>query len=204
MYETFEDWYENECNQNVSEKPDLDEEVVIERSKFLDENGVDIRTKKSKDKTIDERIKTSRSLKIKYNKWNQVDFTEDTSQEKISIDKNYTQQSYSYDDIEFENKFHEIIKNSKYKAFLLNEDCERVIINYQVINDILIYTFGKMKNEYSLSKIFVMVCEYCGINLQPMWKRLSSYIQKQILEELCEYSSLPNSELNNNDNNKLF
>ena len=73
MYETFEDWYENECNQNVSEKPDLDEEVVIERSKFLDENGVDIRTKKSKDKTIDERIKTSRSLKIKYNKWNQID-----------------------------------------------------------------------------------------------------------------------------------
>ena len=204
MYETFEDWYENECNQNVSEKPDFDEEVVIERSKFLDENGVDIRTKKSKDKTIDERIKTSRSLKIKYNKWNQVDFTEDTSQEKISIDKNYTQQSYSYDDIEFENKFHEIIKNSKYKAILLNEDCERVVINYQVINDILIYTFGKMKNEYSLSKIFVMVCEYCGINLQPMWKRLSSYIQKQILEELCEYSSLPNSELNNNDNNKLF
>ena len=203
MYETFEDWYENECNQNVSEKPDLDEEVVIERSKFLDENGVDIRTKKSKDKTIDERIKTSRSLKIKYNKWNQVDFTEDTSQEKISIDKNYTQQSYSYDDIEFENKFHEIIKNSKYKAILLNEDCERVVINYQVINDILIYTFGKMKNEYSLSKIFVMVCEYCGINLQPMWKRLSSYMQKQILEELCEYSSLPKLELNN-DNNKLF
>jgi hypothetical protein len=204
MYKTFEEWYENECNNTISESPDLDEEVVIERSKFLDENGVDIRTKKSKDKTIDERIKTSRSLKIKYNKWNQVDFTEDTSQEKISIDKNYTQQSYSYDDIEFENKFHEIIKNSKYKAILLNEDCERVVINYQVINDILIYTFGKMKNEYSLSRIFVMVCEYCGINIQPMWKRLSSYMQKQILEELCEYSFLPNLELNNNDNNKLF
>jgi hypothetical protein len=204
MYKTFQEWYENECNNTISESPDLDEEVVIERSKFLDENGVDIRTKKSKDKTIDERIKTSRSLKIKYNKWNQVDFTEDTSQEKISIDKNYTQQSYSYDDIEFENKFHEIIKNSKYKAILLNEDCERVVINYQVINDILIYTFGKMKNEYSLSRIFVMVCEYCGINIQPMWKRLSSYMQKQILEELCEYSSLPNLELNNNDNNKLF
>lgn len=203
MYETFEDWYENECNQNVSEKPDLDEEVVIERNKFLDENGVDIRTKKSKDKTVDERIKTSRSLKIKYNKWNQVDFTEDIPQEKISIDKNYTQQTYSYDDIEFEKKFHEIIKNSKYKAILLDEDCERVVINYQVINDILIYTFGKMKKEYTLSRIFVMVCEYCGINLQTMWKRLSSYMQKQILEELCEYSSLPKLELNN-DNNKLF
>ena len=203
MYETFEDWYENECNQNVSEKPDLDEEVVIERNKFLDENGVDIRTKKSKDKTVDERIKTSRSLKIKYNKWNQVDFTEDIPQEKISIDKNYAQQTYSYDDMEFEKKFHEIIKNSKYKAILLDEDCERVVINYQVINDILIYTFGKMKKEYTLSRIFVMVCEYCGINLQTMWKRLSSYIQKQILEELCEYSSLPKLELNN-DNNKLF
>ena len=203
MYETFEDWYENECNQNVSEKPDLDEEVVIERNKFLDENGVDIRTKKSKDKTVDERIKTSRSLKIKYNKWNQVDFTEDIPQEKISIDKNYTQQTYSYDDIEFEKKFHEIIKNSKYKAILLDEDCERVVINYQVINDILIYTFGKMKKEYTLSRIFVMVCEYCGINLQTMWKRLSSYMQKQILEELCEYSSLQKLELNN-DNNKLF
>ena len=203
MYETFEDWYENECNQNVSEKPDLDEEVVIERNKFLDENGVDIRTKKSKDKTVDERIKTSRSLKIKYNKWNQIDFTEDIPQEKISIDKNYAQQTYSYDDIEFEKKFHEIIKNSKYKAILLDEDCERVVINYQVINDILIYTFGKMKKEYTLSRIFVMVCEYCGINLQTMWKRLSSYIQKQILEELCEYSSLPKLELNN-DNNKLF
>lgn len=203
MYETFEDWYENECNQNVSEKPDLDEEVVIERNKFLDENGVDIRTKKSKDKTVDERIKTSRSLKIKYNKWNQIDFTEDIPQEKISIDKNYTQQTYSYDDIEFEKKFHEIIKNSKYKAILLDEDCERVVINYQVINDILIYTFGKMKKEYTLSRIFVMVCEYCGINLQTMWKRLSSYMQKQILEELCEYSSLPKLELNN-DNNKLF
>ena len=203
MYETFEDWYENECNQNISEKPDLDEEVVIERNKFLDENGVDIRTKKSKDKTVDERIKTSRSLKIKYNKWNQIDFTEDIPQEKISIDKNYTQQTYSYDDIEFEKKFHEIIKNSKYKAILLDEDCERVVINYQVINDILIYTFGKMKKEYTLSRIFVMVCEYCGINLQTMWKRLSSYMQKQILEELCEYSSLPKLELNN-DNNKLF
>ena len=60
-----------------------------------------------------------------------------------------------------------------------------------------------MKKEYTLSRIFVMVCEYCGINLQTMWKRLSSYMQKQILEELCEYSSLPKLELNN-DNNKLF
>lgn len=203
MYITFEDWYENECNHTVSEPPDLDEEVVIERNKYLDENGVDIRTKKSKDKTVDERIRTSRSLKIKYNKWNQVDFTEYIPQEKISIDKNYTQQSSSYEDIEFEKKFHEIIKNSKYKAILINDDNERVVINYQVVNDILLYTFGKMKNEYTLSKIFVMVCEYCGINLQTMWKKLSSYMKMEILKELCEYSSLPNLELNN-DNNKLF
>jgi hypothetical protein len=181
----------------------LDEDVEI-RSKFLDENGVDIFKKKSKDKTIEERVKTSRSLKIKYNKWNQVDFTEDAPQDKITIDKDYSEQhSTSYEDIEFEKKFHEVIKNSKYKAILLDDDCERVVVNYQVINDLLLYTYAKMKNEYTLSRIFVMVCEYCGINLQTMWKRLSSYMQKSILEELKEYSSLPELELNQ-DNNQLF
>ena len=200
MYNTYEDWYENEFNHHVSE---LDEDVEI-RSKFLDENGVDIFKKKSKDKTIEERVKTSRSLKIKYNKWNQVDFTEDTPQDKITIDKDYSEQhSTSYEDIEFEKKFHEVIKNSKYKAILLDDDCERVVVNYQVINDLLLYTYAKMKNEYTLSRIFVMVCEYCGINLQTMWKRLSSYMQKSILEELKEYSSLPELELNQ-DNNQLF
>lgn len=200
MYNTYEDWYENEFNHHVSE---LDEDVEI-RSKFLDENGVDIFKKKSKDKTIEERVKTSRSLKIKYNKWNQVDFTEDAPQDKITIDKDYSEQhSTSYEDIEFEKKFHEVIKNSKYKAILLDDDCERVVVNYQVINDLLLYTYAKMKNEYTLSRIFVMVCEYCGINLQTMWKRLSSYMQKSILEELKEYSSLPELELNQ-DNNQLF
>ena len=200
MFDTYEDWYENELNHHVSE---LDEEVEI-RSKFLDENGVDIFKKKSKDKTVEERVKTSRSLKIKYNKWNQVDFTEDSPQDKITIDRDFSEQnSSSYEDIEFEKKFHEVIKNSKYKAILLDDDCERVVVNYQVINDLLLYVFAKMKNEYSLTRIFVMVCEYCGINLQTMWKRLSSYMQKSILEELKEYSSLPDLELNQ-DNNQLF
>jgi len=200
MCDTYEDWYENEFNHHVSE---LDEEVEI-RSKFLDENGVDIFKKKSKDKTVEERVKTSRSLKIKYNKWNQVDFTEDSPQDKITIDRDFSEQnSSSYEDIEFEKKFHEVIKNSKYKAILLDDDCERVVVNYQVINDLLLYVFAKMKNEYSLTRIFVMVCEYCGINLQTMWKRLSSYMQKSILEELKEYSSLPDLELNQ-DNNQLF
>lgn len=200
MCDTYEDWYENEFNHHVSE---LDEEVEI-RSKFLDENGVDIFKKKSKDKTVEERVKTSRSLKIKYNKWNQVDFTEDSPQDKITIDRDFSEQnSSSYEEIEFEKKFHEVIKNSKYKAILLDDDCERVVVNYQVINDLLLYVFAKMKNEYSLTRIFVMVCEYCGINLQTMWKRLSSYMQKSILEELKEYSSLPDLELNQ-DNNQLF
>ena len=109
----------------------------------------------------------------------------------------------SFEDVEFEKKFHDIIKDSKYKALLLDDDCEKVVVNYQVINDILLYTFGKMKKEYTLSKIFVMVCEYCGINLQTMWKRLSTYMQRTILEELSEYSSLPGLELNKEDN-QLF
>jgi hypothetical protein len=54
-----------------------------------------------------------------------------------------------------------------------------------------------------LSKIIVMVCEYCGINIQTMWKRLSSYIQKTILEELSEYSPLASLELDKEEN-QLF
>lgn len=198
MCTTYEDWYEKEFNHL------LEEDVILEKKKIVDENGVDIFTKKSKDKTVDERIKTSRSLKIKYNKWNQVDFTEDNQQDKIVIDKEYSEQNMSsFEDVEFEKKFHDIIKDSKYKALLLDDDCEKVVVNYQVINDILLYTFGKMKKEYTLSKIYVMVCEYCGINLQTMWKRLSTYMQRTILEELSEYSSLPGLELNKEDN-QLF
>lgn len=197
--DTFDDWYENEQNNKISAE---DNDIVIDKREFLDENGIDIFKKKSIDKTVDERIKTSRSLKIKYNKWNQVNFIEDKQQDKISIDTNYSQQLSTYEDIEFEKKFHEIIKNSKYKSILLNKEYDKMIINYQIINDILLYAYARMKDEYSLAKIFVMVCEYCNINLQTMWKRLSSYMQKKILEELREYSSLAGSELN--EENQLF
>lgn len=202
MCNTYEDWYEKEFNKHESL---LDEEIVLKNHKLVDENGVDISKKKSSEKTVEERIKTSRSLKIKYNKWNQVDFTEDNyQQDKIAIDKDYSEQRMSsFDDVEFEQKFHEIIKNSKYKAILLDDDCEKVVINYQIINDILLYIYARMKNEYTLSKIFVMVCEYCGINIQTMWKRLSSYIQKTILEELSEYSPLASLELDKEEN-QLF
>jgi len=202
MCNTYEDWYEKEFNKHESL---LDEEIVLKNHKLVDENGVDISKKKSSEKTVEERIKTSRSLKIKYNKWNQVDFTEDNyQQDKITIDKDYSEQKMSsFDDVEFEQKFHEIIKNSKYKAILLDDDCEKVVINYQIINDILLYIYARMKNEYTLSRIFVMVCEYCGINIQTMWKRLSSYIQKTILEELSEYSPLASLELDKEEN-QLF
>ena len=202
MCNTYEDWYEKEFNNHTSL---LDEEIVLKNHKLVDENGADILKKKSSEKTVEERIKTSRSLKIKYNKWNQVDFTEDNcQQDKIAIDKDYSEQKISsFDDVEFEQKFHNIIKNSKYKAILLDDDCEKVVINYQIINDILLYIYARMKNEYTLSRIFVMVCEYCGINIQTMWKRLSSYIQKTILEELSEYSPLASLELDKEEN-QLF
>ena len=202
MCNTYEDWYEKEFNKHESL---LDEEIVLKNHKLVDENGIDVSKKKSSEKTVEERIKTSRSLKIKYNKWNQVDFTEDNyQQDKITIDKDYSgQRMSSFDDVEFEQKFHEIIKNSKYKAILLDDDCEKVVINYQIINDILLYIYARMKNEYTLSRIFVMVCEYCGINIQTMWKRLSSYIQKTILEELSEYSPLASLELDKEEN-QLF
>ena len=53
-----------------------------------------------------------------------------------------------------------------------------------------------------MAQIFVYVCEYCGVSLQAMWKRLSTYLQIQILEDLKEVSKLPNEILNNNI--KLF
>lgn len=200
MSEKTDDWFENEDNDKMSAN---DEEVVVDRREFLDENGVDIFKKKSAEKTVEERIKTSRSLKIKYNKWNQVDYTEEKHDDKISIDNSFMESMMTYEDLEFEKKFHEIIRNSKYKAILLNSEFDKMVINYQIINDILLYTYARMKDEYSLTRIFVLVCEYCGTNLQTMWKRLSSYMQKKILEELCEFSSLPDIELNQNTN-KLF
>ena len=53
-----------------------------------------------------------------------------------------------------------------------------------------------------MAQIFVLVCEYCGVGLQTMWKRLSTYLQIQILKDLNEVSKLPNEILNNNV--KLF
>lgn len=176
------------------------EEEKTDKKVILDENGNNIFKKKSSEKTVEERIKTSRSLKIKHNKWNQVDYVDDYNDDKITIDpKSYTFSS-SFEDVEFEKKFHEIIRNSKYKPILLGD--EKVSINYQIINDMVIYVYARMKNDYSLSQIFVLICEYCGVGLPAMWKRLSSYLQMQILIELQDISKLPNELLNNNI--KLF
>ena len=177
-----------------------DDEIAIDKRDFLDENGVNIFSKKSGEKTVEERIKTSRTLKIKNNKWNQVDYTEDFSSDKITIDPHSYQYNSTYEDVEFEKTFHKIIENSKYKELLLGE--EKQTVNYQVINDIIIYCYPKMKQDYTMAQLFVLVCEYCGVGLQAMWKRLSTYLQIQILEDLKEVSKLPNEILNNNV--KLF
>ena len=177
-----------------------DDEIAIDKRELLDENGVDIYSKKSGEKTVEERIKTSRTLKIKNNKWNQVDYTEDFSNEKITIDPHSYQYNSSYEDVEFEKTFQKIIENSKYKELLLGE--EKVSVNYQIINDIIIYCYPKMKQDYTMAQLFVLVCEYCGVGLQTMWKRLSTYLQIQILKDLQEVSKLPNEILNNNV--KLF
>ena len=155
-----------------------DDDIAVDKRTFLDENGVDIFSKKSGEKTVEERIKTSRSLKIKNNKWNQVDYTEDFTNEKITIDPHSYQYTSSYEDVEFEKAFHSIIENSKYKELLLGE--ERQTITYQTINDIIIYCYPKMKQDYTMAQLFVLVCEYCNVGLQTMWKRLSTYLQIQI------------------------
>ena len=186
------DWFDSDI-------PKDDNEKIIDKREFLDKDGNDIYKKKSADKTVEERIKTSRTLKIKNNKWNQVDYV-DYGEEKIDINPKCYQFNGSFEDVEFEKKFHEIIKNSKYKAVLLSD--EKITINYQIVNDMLIYCYARMKVDYALCRMFVLMCEYCGIGLQTMWKRISSYLQLQILEELKDVSKLPGELLN--DENKLF
>ena len=178
---------------------DLDFEDIETSGKrvLLDENGVNIYEKSSKEKTVEERIKTSRSLKIKYNNWNNVDWCENTG-ENFTIDPMACQFRSTWEDVEFEKKFYDIIFNSKYKSLLLGE--EKITVNYQIVNEILFFVYAKLKVEYSLSQILVMLCEYCGINIQTMWKKLSSYAQMEILKELSEVSKLPRE----TGENKLF
>lgn len=189
--------------KNINEESDQEFEYFnleddIETSKkrvLLDENGVNIYEKSSKEKTIEERIKTSRTLKIKYNNWNNVDWCEDNV-ETFTIDPLSCQFRSTWENVEFEKKFYDIIFNSKYKSLLLGED--KITVNYQIVNEILFFVYAKMKIDYSLSQILVMLCEYCGINIQTMWKKLSSYAQMEILKELREFSKLPkeNDEIN--------
>ena len=113
---------------------DSDSDVVCKRV-LLDENGVNIYEKSSKEKTVEERIKTSRSLKIKYNNWNNVDWCED-NMETFTIDPMACQFRSSWEDVEFEKKFYDIIFNSKYKSLLLGED--KITVNYQIVNEILL------------------------------------------------------------------
>ena len=176
-------------------KPIEDDEIAIDKRDFIDEDGNDIFLKKSFDKTVEERIKTSRTLKIKNNRWNQVDYTEEYTPDKITIEPGSCQYNSTFEDIEFEQKFYDTIENSKYKELLLSG--EKKQINYQVVNDIIVYCYSQLKPEYTLARIFVIVCEYCGVGLNAMWKRLSAYLQTQILEDLSEVSKLPKELLNN-------
>lgn len=181
--------------EDFGTKPIENDEIAIDKRDFIDEDGNDIFLKKSFDKTVEERIKTSRTLKIKNNRWNQVDYTEEYTPDKITIEPGSYQYNSTFEDIEFEQKFYDTIENSKYKELLLSG--EKKQINYQVVNDIIVYCYSQLKPEYTLARIFVIVCEYCGVGLNAMWKRLSAYLQTQILEDLSEVSKLPKELLNN-------
>ena len=100
---------------------DIDEELDLELEDFefddveentkrvlLDENGVNIYEKSSKEKTVEERIKTSRTLKIKYNNWNNVDWCGENT-ESFTIDPMACQFRSTWEDVEFEHKFYDII-----------------------------------------------------------------------------------------------
>ena len=143
------------AEKNIDEELDLESEDfnlenIPDNGKqiLLDENGVNIYQKTSKEKTVEERIKTSRSLKIKYNNWNNVDWYEDNT-ETFTIDPMACQFRSTWEDVEFEKKFYDIIFNSKYKSLLLGED--KITVNYQIVNEILFFMYAKLKVDYSLS-----------------------------------------------------
>ena len=96
---------------NINNDLETYDSPIDDTNEILDENGVDIFTKKSSEKTVEERIKTSRSLKIKHNKWNQVDYAEDLSNDKITIDPQCCHYNSSYEDVEFQKEFQNIIVN---------------------------------------------------------------------------------------------
>ena len=54
---------EKKVIKNLENIPIEDDDIAIDKRDFLDDNGVDIYSKKSGEKTVEERIKTSRSLK---------------------------------------------------------------------------------------------------------------------------------------------
>ena len=51
----------------INEWIDDEEDIAVDKRDFLDNDGVNIFSKKSGEKTVEERIKTSRTLKIKNN-----------------------------------------------------------------------------------------------------------------------------------------
>ena len=99
------------AKKNINEELDLEiDDIDFENIEgngkrvLLDENGVNIYEKSSKEKTVEERIKTSRTLKIKYNNWNSVDYCED-NMETFTIDPMACQFRSTWEDVEFEKRF---------------------------------------------------------------------------------------------------
>ena len=112
---------ERNISRNLEDEIIEEDDIAVDRRSFLDDDGIDIYTKKSGEKTVEERIKTSRTTKIKHNNWNNVDYAEDLGTEKITINPHSCQYRSTYEDVEFEKKFQKIIENSKYKELLLGE-----------------------------------------------------------------------------------
>lgn len=163
-----------------------------------DEEEIDeARFKSSAEKTREEKIRTSRSKKIKHNNWNNVDYEEDIDTSRIVIDPDFQAHNTSFEFSAFEKDFQEVMEKSKYNHIF--HENERVVIDYDVLNEMLYYFYGQLKSNYSMTYVFVALCEYCGLNIAIAWKKLSSYIQGMLLKELSEYSNLPKELLNGKD-----
>lgn len=209
-----EDDIEEDDTNEVQEL--TDEEVIwciennIDIEDFLaskfesDEELNKIKSKKSIEKTTAEKIKTSRSYKIfnAQRKTGECDFSKQDN--NVNIDEDVQRKTTTFNDVFFENRYDDIIMNSKYKNLLDRDNYEKGNVAIGEFSDIFDFVVSKLHPNYSVMCIFIMTCEYFNLNIERCYKILPYCFREVLVKELREY--YPNMDLDNNNENesKLF
>ena len=106
--------------------PDLEQlnNVDLELDSLFDDEEEqeeidEARFKSSAEKTKEEKIRTSRSKKIKHNNWNNVDYEEDIDTSRIVIDPNFQANNTSFEFSAFEKDFQGLWKSQNTTIYFM-------------------------------------------------------------------------------------